>query len=303
MEILTVLVALVAPITAIDGPVKHNGKVHIHLKRQAEPNFPAAGGGVLVSSIPASTNVAFNIPTISSYAFPMTVMQAPVATVCPDTPSASAIFPILPVPAMASMAGINSTHNKTGYLPVLVNATAFLPNGSSTVFLSASIPSILRATTSSVASNEVFAGETARIVLGRNGCQTMFSTITTTWCSTTIQPAGMLPVPITDCDQFVTFSSENLDGCGASSFHPTAGSGPAASGWVSPTVTGPVAIFAAHWYDLIQGPIPNLVQVQDCLPASTSLYCLTSSEIWTVEETMSTSTGMSVASFSGVCRS
>ena len=287
MQVLIALLALAAPITA---SVKHEGRDHLHPMQRRQ----VQGLGVLASPAPAAAVTAASsiTPTMSSYVFPSTVIQVPVATVCPDTPASSAIFPMLSVSSM--MASYNATPGSTNqtmsYIPVQVNATALLPNGSTTVFLSAS-STVVHATTSAASLSDDASGtDTARIIMGNNGCQTVFSATTTTLCSTIIHPAGTLPVPITDCDQWITFSSQKLDACSTA----------AASN--SAAVAGPVAYYVAHWYDLIQGPIPNHVQVEDCLPKSTGSDCVTSSESWDVVASTTTSTGTSVASFSGVSR-
>lgn len=289
-ESFVIFIALLAPLNAINAPIKHDGKAHFHPRPRQEPNTPVQGLGELEPPTAASTSLSTSsLPnTVSSYLFPTTVIQEPVATVCPGTPASSAMFSILPISSLASLSIPNSTHSRhwkaTDYIPIHVNATAMLPNGSSTVFLSASTTSVVRTT-----SDAGPTAKTARIILGSNGCQTVYSAVTTAWCSTTIQPAGMLPVRITDCDQQVTFSSQSLDGCSVS---------PSATGL---SRNGPVAYFVAHWYDLVRGSIPNVVQVQDCLPASSSgLSCSTSSESWSVVTSTITSTGTSVASFSGV---
>ncbi len=284
MQVLTIM-AVAAPITA---SVKHNGKGQPHALHRRQ--LPGLGLGVLASPSPGSTipTPLSATATISSYAFPTTVVQVPVATVCPDTPATSAIFSILPVSSLISMAGLNGTQedgrSTTQYLSVHVNATAFLPNGSSTVFLSASSTAVIPAFMSSPATlpNAAIGAETARIVLDKNGCQTIYSEKTTALCTTTVRPAGMLPVPITDCNQWVTFSSQRLDVCSGS---------PPPSPSNSEAVGGPIEFYLAHWYDLDRGAVPNHVQVQDCVPGSTGLNCVTSSESWDVVTSTTTSTG------------
>lgn len=286
---------------------------------------------MLKSPLPSSP-LAFSslssVPTLSSYLFPTTVIQVPIATVCPDTPASSALFSMLTLPPLSSMQGTDSTNssrvgvamNATNYLPIRVNATALLPNGSTTVFLSTSTTSVARLvspttnSTSSASSSIIndttsspSAAETARIVLDHNGCQTVYSALTTRHCSTTIQPAGILPVPITDCDQWVTFSSDRFaDACSttASAAEDTSTTIPEPepeSESSSTTISGPAAFYAAHWYDFLHGPVPTLVRVEDFVPApSGSSSCLTSSEFWSVATSTLTSTTTTVASFQGV---
>lgn len=337
MQVLTILFALVAPIIA---SIKHEGKDHRHPRQQQQRRQPVGGLGMLATPSSASaatatptptpipsmaSSVTEAVPTISSYLFPTTVIQVPVATVCPDTPASEAMFPILPVSSLASMAvsnatrGSNSSGNNdtvTSYVPVQVNATALLPNGSTIVFLSVSSTALLVPTSRPLPSapgaspeiNNTSADndDAARIVLDANGCQTVFSAITTRLCSTTLSPAGMIPVPVTDCDQWVTFSSQQRldDSCST-----PAPAGPSASEATAPKVTPtPAKYYLAHWYDLAQNAVPNIVRMLDCpstAPAVNSsddsiAGCVTSSESWYVTSSTTTSTGSTVASFSGV---
>lgn len=424
------LAAVVAPIAAINAPIKHDGKAHVYyhhhlrprqaaaadldpvpspvveVEAEAEPNSPVEGLGVIpleADAIPASSSVVVvvvssssilssfsssTVVTISSYQFPTTVLQVAVATVCPDTPASSAAFPILSLNLSASagtgaspfnITVTNTTTTTTGPgpgpgLPIQVNATALLPNGSTTVFLStlpatatssSSLGALAEETESGSGSQtragrtgmgmgtgpgtEVsepdatatqldFSAETARIVMDSQGCQTVYSALTTVWCSTTIPPPAvdMLSVTVSECGQWVTFSSDRLDGAraGCSTSVGVAGGGggadtvdaqtptadpaatlisaaaAAATSAPPPGVTGPLAFYAAHWYELVQGRIPKLVQVQECVsspeqnsesrPTLGMMYCLTSSESWHVVTYTSTSTGTTVASFSGV---
>ncbi|KIW50083.1 hypothetical protein PV05_11703 [Exophiala xenobiotica] len=164
----------------------------------------------------------------------------------------------------------------------------------------------------------------ARIILDPSGCQTIYSPVTTQICSTTVRPGGgMVPVQVTDCDQWVTFSSElarfDADGhCSAFatvfSATPTTTATATANdadadaatggGRVNTTGTpkGPVAYYAAHWYDLAVGassPVPGLVRVENCLPYATGMNCVTSSESWSLVSSTRTTTKTSVVSFSG----
>ncbi|KIW73232.1 hypothetical protein PV04_01366 [Phialophora macrospora] len=295
MQIVAIIIALAAPLAASR---KHDGKEHLHPAQRRQEQ----GSGVLAPSAPAiavATTPSVT-PTISSYIFPTTVIQEPVATVCPDTPSSSAIFSILPVSSLASMEGSNATggltNDTTSYIPVQVNATALLPNGSTTVFLSttsttASLPPFSDSPTIPSNTSDDSAGDgTARIILDSKGCQTVYSAKTTSVCATIIKPAGMIPVPVTDCDQWITFSSQKLDGCSTDA----APSSPSAA-----AADGPMAYYLAHWYDLAQGAIPDHVRVQDCLPGSMTSDCVTSSESWEVVTSTTTTTGTSVASFRG----
>jgi len=100
----------------------------------------------------------------------------------------------------------------------------------------------------------------------------------------------MIPVSITDCNQWATFSSQRLDACFTDS-------SPTPSSFGAPD--GPMAYYLAHWYDLMHGSIPNHVRVEECLPESTGSDCATSSESWDVVTSTATTTGTRVVSFVG----
>ncbi len=265
----------------------------------------SSSSSTAMSTSTASSTLAL---TISSYSFPTTVVQVPVATLCPDTPASSALF--------ANFSTNTATNNTTSQ-NVSVYATALLPNGDSTVFwtttsvaagstttTSSSSPSSSSSSSSSaVAGDDDAADAAARIIFNPNGCQTVYSAHTTTLCSTTLRPFGLLPVSITDCGQWVTFSTKDtantLEECSTAVDGATTRSSVSSTATATPTAlaspTTSYIAYAAHWYDLLQNVIPNLVQVQNCWTA-----CQTSTESWSVTTTTSTTTGTSVASFEGV---
>ncbi|KEF58718.1 uncharacterized protein A1O9_06644 [Exophiala aquamarina CBS 119918] len=169
IQLLTIL-SIIAP-TSLFGPaIKHSGRSYPHPKgrQEVEGNGPAAGVTDLLpppivhEPVLSSTHASFQdtvpptspmltgiedqapamrTPTISHYASPTAVIQMAVATVCPDTPSSSPIFPLLALD-LASYDATNTMQATqptiTSYVPIYVNATVFLTNGSSTVFLSLS---------------------------------------------------------------------------------------------------------------------------------------------------------------------
>ncbi|EXJ64333.1 hypothetical protein A1O7_00669 [Cladophialophora yegresii CBS 114405] len=333
MQVLAILLALAAPMAASR---KHEGKDHLHPAQRRQVQglgalvSPRPATAILITASPAhftqTPTTAAVTPTISSYVFPTTVIQEPVATVCPDTPASSALFSILPVSSLVSAVALASNATRgsaittndttTRYIPTQVNATALLPNGSTTVFLSAATTAAISSNTgddetttpASVAISSNTDDETApaRIILDSNGCQTVYSAKTTAWCSTTIKPPGMIAVSVTDCDQWVTFSSQRLDACGTEAA-PTAVPTSVAAADDAGGPPRPVAYYLAHWYDLVQGAIPNHVQVQNCVQGSGSgsmapaseWDCATSRESWDVVTATTTSTGTSVVSFAG----
>lgn len=341
IHVLTILGALTTPLFAVHPTVRHTGRGHPHpkVRREAEGSSQTAGVDGIISPssivpktisssarislqnpvLPISTDIDILIttmspPVISSYAFPLSVIQVAVATNCPGVPSSSAIFPILPTD-LASNNATNTTSSPppiiTSYLPVFVNATMLLPNGSSVVFMSIStstVTSIIDSPQLSPQPTKQPSAETARIILDGDGCQTVYTATTIPVCETTLRLPGILPVPITDCDQWVTFSSQNLGACSST------GSASLQAGEVSnstpkpPTplvpaspITAPVVFYVAHWYELARELVPNIVEIQNCLPGMAGdPVCQTSSETWSTIYDTRVITTSSVASFSGV---
>ena len=291
---------------------------------------------------------------VNPYIFPSSMIQVPVATICPDTP-------IIPPNTTASSG------------PGLVNATAFLPNGSSTVYLltpphptntsgynpvplsspvsvcypeiDSNCPSDPDATfsvtpiplPSANAANATFAANnaadrvipdpTARILLDSNGCQTIYSPSYSAVCRTTVKVGGMPEATVTDCGQWVTFSSDT-GGCGpatpvvgaADSVGIETGAVPQARdeggddyrasitgtrgvtpsvGEVQPTVTvKPGMYYAAHWVDLARGGVPANVRVEEC--EGQPITCQIFREEWSESKITGVVRSESVAQFSGV---
>ena len=283
---------------------------------------------------------------VNAYIFPSSMIQVPVATICPDTPS------IL----------LNTTAGSG-----LVSATAFLPNGSSTVYLSTpthpansfnassytpvplpspisvcypdtdpNCPSEPNATfsvtpiplptanaanaTGNDAAERVILDSTARILLDDRGCQTVYSPSYTALCRTTVQLAGMPEATVTDCAQWVTFSSDTK---GCSDAATTSVGGPEARddiegndrgsttalpttmaevtpsmGSALPMMTvKPGTYYAAHWVDLSRGGVPANVRVEEC---EAERACHTFREKWSESKATGVLVKESVASFEGV---
>ncbi|KAK5046792.1 hypothetical protein LTR84_007146 [Exophiala bonariae] len=333
MHALAILGVLTDHSSAINPTSRHTGRGHRHpqLRQGSGGNGSAAGlteiippppvlSGPISSStaalhdtiLPASAT-AITLPSVSSYTFPSTVTQVAFATICLDTPSSSAIFSILPTDSASSLTTSTATSHRsieTSVLPVLVNATMVLSNGSSVTFLS------LSTTTTTVTSDpsgaliqptEQPSVEIARIVLDANGCQTVYTETTAPACATTLRLPGMLPAPITDCDQSVTFSSQSLGDCSdtlwiaSQAYQFSTLETPASTVSSSPAstqITGPMAYYVAHWYELIQGPVPEVVKIENCIPQSASGHlCQTSSEQWSVVYDTEVVTTSSLTSF------
>jgi hypothetical protein len=114
-------------------------------------------------------------------------------TICPG-PASTNIFSMLSLPLPTAVAGTTQS-------AVTVNATAVLPNGSTTVFSSSVTPA------PNSSPERIGAADAARILIDGNGCQTLFVPKTTAVCSTTLRPMVLPDLVVSRCDQWVTFSS------------------------------------------------------------------------------------------------
>lgn len=229
------------------------------ISTQSNPNpVTTPVGTVLASaSLGAASALLGNLSRTSTNIlgamFPVSVVHIPVATICPAHTSISV-----------------STLNNTSATPNSYNTT-------NQAFNATTRPPLLANTTSPTPTARLD-DPNARIVLGDNGCQTLFSSTATAVCNTMISVGGQLPISVTDCGQWVTFSSSPI--CG-------------------PTPTGrgdATAYFLAPWLDIAGGAIPAEVQVRTCNGSS---GCITGSESWTVDTKTASSTVVQVASFVG----
>ncbi|KAL2405681.1 hypothetical protein ABEF95_001858 [Exophiala dermatitidis] len=329
----------------------------------------------ILTQVSASASDSEPVFMIPSYQFPTTVLQIPVATICPpdsdsqttsgpgSTSSSSLSWTLIslsPWPTSGPLSpdatngsssvvdngttNIDTTTTNAGAtsgdkigatapsLIQLVNATAILPNGSTTVFLSTTtttttprlssssssspLPtsSILAATAGTNSTTQEHpdsesdpdtASASARIIMDDQGCQTIYSALTTRYCSTTLPPpaVGVVPVVVSECDQWVTFSSETRRdmtcstigtvSASVASAPATAAAAASSSAGASASATGPsptlspttgselglgMTFYAAHWYDLAQvqdqqslkgAVVPSIVRVEECGPATT----------------------------------
>jgi hypothetical protein len=209
-----------------------------------------------------------------SKTFPITVTQIPVATICPANYSRH-----LPIPFTASPINATNPLNSTKSLHPLLNTTASFPNALGY------LPTPANASmTSPIAT---LADPSARIIFGNNGCQTLYTPVTTAICSTILPMGGQLPISVTDCGQWVTFSASPVCG-GAAMAAPTG-------------AVEMMAYFLAPWYEIASGAVPAIVQVQTCssLDLSMSSSCVTASETWSVSTATMQSTVVQTAKFYG----
>jgi hypothetical protein len=148
---------------------------------------------------PLSKSTALLMVYAISKTFPITVTQIPVATICPANYSRH-----LPIPFTASPINATNPLNSTKSLHPLLNTTASFPNALGY------LPTPANASmTSPIAT---LADPSARIIFGNNGCQTLYTPVTTAICSTILPMGGQLPISVTDCGQWVTFSASPVCG-------------------------------------------------------------------------------------------
>jgi hypothetical protein len=238
------------------------------------------GSVITAVSIPVSPTDPLSQSTVSLIAhatskiFPITVTQIPVATICAANQSQH-----LPVQYTRSPINITNLLNSTDSVHPLLNTTASFPNAT------ANFP--IPANTSIASPTVILADPSVRIILGDNGCQTLFTPTTTAICSTVLPIGGQVPISVTDCGQWVTFSSSPV--CGGATVA-------APSGTAETT-----AYFLAPWYEIALGAVPATVQVQTCsaFGHSTSSNCVTASESWSVRTVTVPSTLVQTAKFSG----
>jgi hypothetical protein len=308
------------------------------LSAPSPPPDPNPTNPSSADDLPPGASVNEPMGEIDSYIFPYTIIQVPVATICPG-PDGSASLPVVSMPTAlsSSVSGV-------------VNATAVLANGSSVVYsstvntMNAGVATdYLPLTPTTTTSTEILeasavllavdaenatmqepANPTARILLADDGCQTIFSPVYTAVCSTTGRLVGIPDATVSDCGQFVTFSSDAR--CGATPI-PLAGEAAPAAGPIPPPVTTggsgdgngslpiltaePGTYYAAHWLDVKMGGVMRNVRVEECtVPAPGAgtgagavggeMDCVTHRESWSVRTITGVREETTVAAFSGV---
>jgi hypothetical protein len=300
---LTILVALSISLSTSVAHPKYDGRNHKHkhaprqgafagiqmISSPGDPNptdlLPSdaivPGSAITAAPIPApitdsSSKATDSILTNATMrTFPIRVIQIPVATICPANHS-------IPLPSPYTTSPINTTSPlySTSSAHPLLNSTSPSTNATDYIPISANA--------SIVAPTVTLADPSARLILGDNGCQTLFTPMTTAICSTVLSIGGQLPIKVTDCGQWVTFSSSPVCG-GLGGAAPTAPSGSAEA----------VAYFLAPWYEIASGAVPAQVQVQSCSSASGTSNCVTGSESWSVSTTTEQSAVVLTAHFHG----
>ena len=143
----------------------------------------------------------------------------------------------------------------------------------------------------------------------------------------------MPAVSVSDCDQYITFSSDaatNTDSCSATEEKAAAvgesatplgaasvttvptqpplavtatGTAAMAGATYDAAVVTPGTYYAAPWHNVAKGGVPSLVKAEICslLPSQTdSVGCVTASESWSISTLMIPGTSVATRSFEGV---
>lgn len=157
------------------------------------------------------TRMAY-IPSSTGTSYSSTALLLPIATVCPGNNTVGTPFLAVTLPTVAP----------SNVRESIVAATAIMPDGSSTTFASrmrkdAQRPARLMNAAASMLPDGFSAlplgdvpDDEGQLIAGVDGCQTLFLPTTTAVCSTVIALVAMPAVTVTDCNQYVTFSSETL---------------------------------------------------------------------------------------------
>lgn len=210
---------------------------------------------------------------------------------------------------------------------VCPNATVLafpLFSAAGTASADASSVSVTAAASASAAVSGVSDGN-ARVDVGSDGCQTLFTPTVKAVCETTISPLGIPVVTVTECEQWVTFSSETLAGLTASMptvvpvVEATAGAekrqegagttGAVVSGTAllplpaAEPSQGPGTYYAVKWYDAARGGVPASVRAVECWNDDVvggGGACTTWEERWSETQVVTTVTEEIPITYSGV---
>jgi hypothetical protein len=123
---------------------------------------------------------------------------------------------------------------------------------------------------------------------GTGSCSTMFAPIETTVCATTLTGLGS-KIPVTDCDQQITFSTEY--GFTLESATPVTSNGSLIT--PAPTVKRVQTYYLAPWQSLTAGEAPPDVDVKICTDLDDDdgrIECVRYQEVWEVVVVTSTVT-------------
>lgn len=126
----------------------------------------------------------------------------------------------------------------------------------------------------------------AMTAVGTGSCETAYVPTQTTVCATTLT-ALATKIPITDCDQEVTFSSE----CGFTLETPTPTAANLSLITPAPTLKRMMTYWMAPWQSLTLGEVPSDVDIKVCtFLDSLEMECTSYQEVWEVVVVTSTIT-------------
>lgn len=123
---------------------------------------------------------------------------------------------------------------------------------------------------------------TATETVGPDDCTTLLLPTTAAICNTVLTGMGQAPIPVTDCEQWVTFSSDV--GCGS----PTAATTPVETTY-----------FLAPWQTIAAGMFPVEVSVEACQGVLPQQTCMEGMEVWSLTEATRGVIGTTTVSFEG----
>lgn len=223
---------------------------------------------------PDTATATITTQGLPSYIFPSLTTQVPVATIC--------------------------ANNTVGKTTVLWNSTAnnsvglLSPTGPPVNATDASISNPL---SDHVKKSTDTSADIARIIQGDDGCQTVYAPTTTAVCSTSLDLAGLPSVSVTDCGQWITFSTSSaiVPSCASTNVYTASSSGSAGGPVVGETIYN-----VAHWWDLLSNHVPSIVRVENCLPDHIGDACTAYTESWEVSSVTSLRTGWATMTFHGV---
>jgi hypothetical protein len=129
--------------------------------------------------------------------------------------------------------------------PVPSNSSSPLGTGTGASIFTSTSPASSTAISTSAPSGPL-------LTIGPNSCTTLFTPAATAICSTVLRGMGQPPINVTDCNQWVTFSTERGGGCAA-----------AAATSVS-AATESQTYYLAAWQNIAAGGVPGDVVAKIC---------------------------------------
>jgi hypothetical protein len=268
------------------GRSPHHGADHFHLPRQ-QSGAPFAG------IEPLSTPSELSIPTVTRTSWytsqsSITRPTGPTTYISVGTSSIGPIpLTIIPVP-IATICSSVSQQTFTSTIPLSLSSPTLLYQNIQEK-LPAAATALLKL--NSTEADDASAPIPTFTAYDSRGCSTLYTRTSSAICSTVLSGLGSLPVSVTDCGQWITFSTST--GCKPG---PTA-TIPNHYAEQRPPTRERLAYFVAPWYDITAGQVPSSVLVHDCgVEGMDGEACDTATESWSVvNQTISIEVTRSVA--------